>query len=221
MVKKAQIRFIAVTMTILFAVFAVIFGVMWAISGENLMREIQISVDDVEKQYNGETSERFPKVAAVVEVSDYGNFTLKDGDAEIFSTELLEKIAESVKSVPSTKTGNVDDFYYKKTRDGAAWTVFIVDMSFETARFHSLLLKTLITLTAVLFALFFVVWAFSAKVFEPIKRILANQKQFISDASHELKTPVSIISANADVVRTEENAAYVDSIKKQVERLKF
>ena len=66
-----------------------------------------------------------------------------------------------------------------------------------------------------------IVWGLSAKVFEPIRYILAKQKQFISDASHELKTPVSIISANADVIKTEDNAQYVDSIKKQVERLNF
>jgi len=38
---------------------------------------------------------------------------------------------------------------------------------------------------------------------KPVKDTFEKQKQFISDASHELKTPISVISANADVLENE------------------
>ncbi len=61
---------------------------------------------------------------------------------------------------------------------------------------------------------------FSKKSIEPIKVAFEKQKQFISDASHELKTPLTIISANADVLSDEigENK-WLDYIKSQAERM--
>ena len=54
----------------------------------------------------------------------------------------------------------------------------------------------------------------------PIKRAFDNQRQFVSDASHELKTPLTIISANADVLQNEigENR-HVLNIKSQTDRM--
>ena len=40
----------------------------------------------------------------------------------------------------------------------------------------------------------------SKKVIAPIQQSYVKQKQFITDASHELKTPLAIISSNTDVL---------------------
>ena len=54
----------------------------------------------------------------------------------------------------------------------------------------------------------------------PIKKAFDDQRQFVSDASHELKTPLTIISANADVLQNEigENRQVLN-IKSQTERM--
>lgn len=61
---------------------------------------------------------------------------------------------------------------------------------------------------------------FSKKSIEPIKIAFEKQKQFVSDASHELKTPLTVISANADVLSGEigENK-WLNYIKAQTERM--
>lgn len=46
-------------------------------------------------------------------------------------------------------------------------------------------------------------WFFSKKIVSPLEESDRKQKQFISDAGHELKTPVSVISANADLLSAE------------------
>ena len=217
MIKKAQRRFILITLTILFVVFSVIFGAMWIITGGNFARETQISLSDVERQYTADKSVKFFKPIIIADLSGNNDFC-----DEKFSEEERNAIVDyAFKS--SKETGNYGDAYFMKKRQISSDNIilYVVDMSVEAERFHSSLVKTLITLSVSFAVLSLVVWGLSAKVFEPIKYILAKQKQFISDASHELKTPVSIISANADVVKTEENEQYIGSIKKQVDRLNF
>lgn len=46
-------------------------------------------------------------------------------------------------------------------------------------------------------------WFFSKQIVSPLEQNDRKQKQFISDAGHELKTPVSVISANADILSAE------------------
>ena len=220
MVKTAQRRFILITLSILFTVFAVIFGVIFVINRNSFAREAEISLSAVEREYDENGEIRFFKAAAVIEISAGGNKSVVCGE-ENFTQETIDAVLSIVNSRQNDAMGNVGDAYFSAKRQGAWRKVFVVDMAEEVARFHSTISKTLILLGCSFTALSVVVWGLSAKVFEPIKRILNKQKQFISDASHELKTPVSIISANTDVIATEENKTYTDSIKKQVERLNF
>lgn len=46
-------------------------------------------------------------------------------------------------------------------------------------------------------------WIFSKRIVNPLEQNDIKQKQFISDAGHELKTPISVISANADLLSLE------------------
>lgn len=60
----------------------------------------------------------------------------------------------------------------------------------------------------------------SRRAMKPVLESVSRQKQFITDAGHELKTPLSIILANVEVLElcNEENE-WTGSIKKQVERM--
>lgn len=220
MIKTAQRRFILITLSILFIVFTVIFGAIWMITSENFARDTQISLNDVERQYQDDNSAKYFKPVIIAKISYGGNTTPIYRDEQKYSEEEMKEIVDYAFS-RDAETGNYGDAYFMKKKQGAEIMLYVTDMSVEAEMFHSALLKTLILLSASFVALGLIVWGLSAKVFEPIRYILAKQKQFISDASHELKTPVSIISANADVVKTDDNAQYVDSIKKQVERLNF
>ena len=219
MIKTAQRRFILITLSILFVVFAVIYGVIWRINADNFSREVSFSLSDVEKEYNEKGEINSFKTVAVIRLSSFGNIESVSG-TEKFSESDINAVIEAVRK-SDKETDNIGDVYFSVKLKGASKLVYVANMQMESERYHSVLVKTLLLLSLSFLALAIIVWLLSGKVFEPIKRILLKQKQFISDASHELKTPVSIISANTDVIRTEENKAYADSIKKQVDRLNF
>lgn len=82
-----------------------------------------------------------------------------------------------------------------------------------------LLISSGVALTVLLFV-FIVVSIFSKKAIKPIITSMEKQKQFITDAGHEIKTPLAIISANADVLEiTGGKNEWVTSIRNQTTRL--
>ncbi len=67
-------------------------------------------------------------------------------------------------------------------------------------------------------------YVFSDKVLDPVKKGMENGKTLISNASHELKTPLTIISANLSVIQSEpestvrENEKWFQAIEEQIKR---
>jgi len=78
------------------------------------------------------------------------------------------------------------------------------------------LLFTLIGLYFVLMIVFFILaWYFANRSVRPMAEAWESQRQFIADASHELKTPISTLNANLDILY----ASQEDTIKEQVKWL--
>ena len=79
---------------------------------------------------------------------------------------------------------------------------------------------SLIVAAASLLAGFALVAAFSKKAIAPYVRNMQLQKEFITDAGHELKTPLTSISTSADVLKMENgDNEWVDNIQKQTVRM--
>ena len=61
----------------------------------------------------------------------------------------------------------------------------------------------------------------SRRIVRPIAQSYEKQKQFITDAGHELKTPITIINADADVLEESvPDSEWIGDIRKQTARLK-
>src|SRR5699024_10392407 len=75
-----------------------------------------------------------------------------------------------------------------------------LDVTDANQTLRSLLITLLVVGLIMLVIIFFISMYFANSAVQPIAKAWENQKQFVADASHELKTPFSIIQANYDVL---------------------
>ncbi len=106
-----------------------------------------------------------------------------------------------------------------KNDDDTAIIVF-TDLSGQLINIYRLLGQSLLIGAIALVAMFVLVFLFSGQAVAPVVESLEKQKRFITDAGHELKTPLAVISANVDVLELESGKSeWSDSIRNQVKRM--
>lgn len=109
---------------------------------------------------------------------------------------LLERAAHS-----GRESGFVDDYCFQQftSRGNTTSWIFLNCESYLTASHNLLLFSTVICIAGILLSLL-IVSLLSKKAVQPFIRNEQKQKRFITDASHELKAPLAVISANMDVL---------------------
>ena len=98
-----------------------------------------------------------------------------------------------------------------------------MDSSFEQDTLRSLALVGVLLFVAALAVVAAVGWLLAGYITRPVERAWKREKQFLADASHELKTPLTVIlssSALLEETADEEQATYVENIRAEGQRMK-
>ena len=138
--------------------------------------------------------------------------------AAVDTTEAIQYAQDVVKSGRSR--GFADDYRYRVYQAGNETHIIFLDCVREMGSFRAFLFTSVgvcgVGLAAVLLLLIF----FSARIVKPFSENYEKQKRFITDAGHELKTPLTIIDADAQVLEMDlgENEWLAD-IQNQTKRL--
>lgn len=107
------------------------------------------------------------------------------------------------------------------TENGEKNMYIFLDCNRELLTFYNFLFTSITVSVIGLLLVLMLLIVFSKFAIKPIAESYEKQKRFVTDASHELKTPLTIISANADVLEIEQGGSeWIDSIRNQVMRLK-
>lgn len=142
------------------------------------------------------------------------------GQIATVSESEIETYVEEILSSEKTK-GRIDYFLYKVYDEDDGTRTIVAVSCFQQFRQSRMLLMISI-LAAILYmaAVFLLVWFMSKRVTRPVEESIQKQRQFITDAGHELKTPITIISTNAEVLQMQGGSnQWLDSIKNQTKRL--
>ena len=142
-----------------------------------------------------------------------------NGEKEVYSEEDLIRIAKEIlaKGASSGRTGALT--YIVEHRPDYT-LVALMDNTVSESGLSTLLRHVLYVGGGAILAMFFVVLYLSGRIIRPLEENDQRQKQFISDASHELKTPVAVISTNAELLSREigENE-WLSNIRYENERM--
>lgn len=135
--------------------------------------------------------------------------------SDSYSSDAIYSLAKTVAEF-GTDSGFYNNMMYEVTRNDLSTTVVLIDVANDISLVRSLFKMSVIIIAFSLVAVYIFTYILSKWAIKPVQTAFENQKRFISDASHELKTPLTVISANADVLEAEigENK-WLDNIKRQ------
>ena len=133
--------------------------------------------------------------------------------------EALKELGLRIAQGTSTK-GWEGSLRYQVAKTDAGTMVVLVDANKETQQVSRLMMVTGAVFVLCLAVVYVLVRLVSKRAIRPFVENVERQQQFIANASHEIKTPLAVLSANTDLLEmmgTE--AKFVDSNKRQIKRL--
>ena len=178
--------------------------------------------EDEDETQNGTINEETPFDTR------YFTVTLKN-DGEIIGTDIqrVARVTEDEAKLYATtafenrsEDGYFEDYKYRAIHHEEKVVYIFLDASRELDAFRSFLTSSIVTSIAGVLIIFALIFILAGRIFKPITESYEKQRRFITDAGHELKTPLAIIEANAEVIEMESGESqWTSSIKKQAGRL--
>lgn len=239
MIKKLQVKLIAISILSLTVVLTIIISV----AGIFNYRRIVSDADNI-LSVLAENKGTFPKLDAAPDKDRNRQPNLQSPETPYESRyfSVLMSDTETVTLVDTGKIAAVDttsaiayarivwdtgkahgflqDYRYLVAADGNTYRIIFLDCQKSLSSFRSsMVVISLVSLFGIL-AVLGLIMILSKRIVKPIADSYEKQKQFITDAGHEIKTPLTIIDADADILTMElGDNEWLQDIQLQTERL--
>lgn len=143
---------------------------------------------------------------------DTGKIAAVDTDAaSAFAMQVWEQGAAS---------GFLNDYRYLRQSTGSRTRLIFLDCGRNLSTFRSFLIISILVSLLGLGSVLILVLIFSGIILKPVSESQEKQRRFITDAGHEIKTPLTIIDANAEILELEQgDSEWLQSIRRQTLRL--
>ena len=211
MIRKLRIKFVCVILGIVMLMLAMILGVVIHFTGQNMeMQSISmmrtIAAAPFQKGNLGKPPEEVRLPFFTVQIGNRGELLgVSGGYFDLTDREYIESIVNAALA-SEHNTAQLEDYQLRflKEKSPRGYTIVFSDTTTESAT-----LKNLYSICVLIFFVAMGVFLgvsilLSNWVIKPVATAWDQQRQFVADASHELKTPLSVIMANAELLENED-----------------
>ena len=213
MIKRLRIKFVCINMAIVTAMLYVIFflilffmGLGMQIQSRNMMQNVLDNAFHAywqreERQYSWRPYIMLQaEPGGRIRILDKGNFPeTENGELEEYVQIALEE-EESSGMIPES------NLRFQKRNAAKGILVVLMDTTVESRTMENLA-KTCVFIGGLSFLVFLAIsFLLASWAVKPVERAWNQQRQFVADASHELKTPLTVIMTNAELLQSPEFA---------------
>ena len=213
MIRKLRTKFVCVIMGIVMLMLATILGVVIRFTGQNMeMQSINmmraIATAPFQQGNLGKPPEEVRLPFFTVQIGSRGELLgVSGGYFDLTDREYIQNIVNAALA-SEEKTEELEEYQLRflKEKTPMGYTIVFSDTTTESAT-----LKNLYSVCGLIFfvamGVFLGISIFLSNwVIKPVATAWDQQRQFVADASHELKTPLSVIMANAELLEHADTA---------------
>lgn len=242
MIYRLRKKFVMITAVSVGIVFALIFGGIYFISRSQLNHSLDMLADviamndgvfpDFDRGENPAPPDNFPQNPFITPETRFSTrfFTLWVDDND----NILQENIEHISSISETEAGDyakrvlevgrergwMSDYRYKISETEYGRLVVFVNGETNKAMTSRLLYTVFFVLAGSLILILLLILLISKKAVKPAAESYEKQKQFVTDANHELKTPLTLILSNIDIIESEIGKnEWLDDIRGEGERM--
>lgn len=237
MIRKLKIKFTVLAMTAICVLLVIIVAAMNVANYNDVVNEAD-GILSILTQNKGafpdfagnngnflppNMSPEIPFESRYFSVSLDSNYSVIGTDtSQIYSVDTKEATELAEKAVNNRKrSGFIGDYRYSTTLEPNGYRIVFLDCGRKLDAYTNFLYTSILMALGGLLVAFFFIFFFAGKIIKPVAESYDKQKRFITDAGHEIKTPLTIINANLDLLEEEygTNESFSD-IAQQTERLR-
>lgn len=238
MFKQSKIKIVAAIMSLLILVLGGTFGVIYVASYIEVTNENREILDQYVENYSlpsslSQLDERIDTqswihTAPMAELSTFYTVVFtKDSqllyvdtaDINTYNIDELVNLARDVWNKGKIE-GKYDNLLYRIADKGNYILIAFLDNTVVQNSAGTLLNYTLMFGAVALIILFFIAQYLANRIVQPLEESYQKQRQFISDAGHELKTPVAVVNANIELLtRQLGKNQWLDNIQYENDRM--
>ena len=154
----------------------------------------------------------FDENGEIAETNTDRIIAVDEEQAEEYAEEVLKK---------EKQRGFKEDYRYVISEEDGGTRVIFLDRWSDLSTFRDFLQASCLIALAGMLAVFLLIFFLSSRIVKPISDSYEKQKRFITDAGHEIKTPLAIIDADAEVLEMDvgEDNEWITDIRQQIKRL--